>query len=75
MNCPSKNNCQVFTLEGLVDKGRREYYAETYCEAGEPQWKQCMRFRTKQELNLCPDFVLPDSTLSTDEILDLLENE
>jgi hypothetical protein len=74
--CPNRSSCQVFTIEGFVESNLvREYYAKTYCDSVEQGWTKCMRFRTKKELNLCPDFVLPDSTITLDEVLDRLENE
>jgi hypothetical protein len=48
---------------------------KTYCEAGEKKWNTCSRYRVKKELNLCPDFVLPDSDFSMDEVLDKMEKE
>ncbi|MBK7030087.1 MAG: hypothetical protein IPH45_13145 [Bacteroidales bacterium] len=73
--CPSKKNCQVFTIQGFVPLEKKVFYAGNFCDAGEPSWKQCKRYNTKLELNLCPDFVLPDSEFTIDEILDRLENE
>jgi len=75
-HCPNKPNCQVFTVEGFVSSPEmQEAFAMIYCDAVPDGWKSCRRFITKNELHLCPDFVLPDSKLTTDEILDRLENE
>jgi len=72
--CPSRANCQIITVEGFVnDPARRAFYINAFCEAGEGNWGKCRRYQTKKTLNLCPDFVMPDSLFTTDEILDKLE--
>jgi hypothetical protein len=38
-------------------------------------WISCKRLTTKQELNFCPDFVLPDTDLTSDKIIDKFDNE
>jgi len=74
--CPNRQNCQVFTVEGFVSSTEiKEFYAGIFCDAGEKGWTQCRRYLTKKELNLCPDFVMPDSELTIDEIIDRLEKE
>jgi hypothetical protein len=76
LHCPNKPNCQVFSIEGFVEPPEmKEFYAAVFCTAGEEAWKQCMRYKTRMELNLCPDFVMPDSLLTTEEIMDRLESE
>ena len=73
-NCPNYINCQlVHKEEVLPDKKKQGQYIRDYCLAGKEAWGQCKRYLTKKELNFCPDFVLPDSPWSPDEILDILE--
>jgi len=74
--CPNKTTCPVHSVEGFVkDPVKKEYYIHTYCDAGEDNWSNCCRYIAKRSLNLCPVFVMPDSELTVDEILDKLENE
>ena len=40
-----------------------------YCQRTQEHWSVCKRFIIKNELGTCPDFVLPDTTLSLPEII------
>ena len=72
--CPNYDNCQLLLIEGFVpDKNRLKQYVETFCMGSDKGWLDCKRFQTKKTWNLCPDFVLPDTALSVDEILDRFE--
>ncbi len=51
------------------------FYIENFCKAEKSKWCTCKRLLTKNALNFCPDFVLPDSTLSIEEIIDKFDNE
>lgn len=74
--CPNIEVCRlVITLDVVPDTLKRSYYIEAYCKAGELTWSQCKRFITKQKLNFCPDFVLPGTQLSMDEIIDKFDEE
>jgi len=74
--CPNYNICRLVTVEDFkFEKGSRKDYLLTYCQAGEASWSQCKRYITKNALNFCPDFVLPDTTLTTDEIIDKFDEE
>lgn len=74
--CPNIPGCQVIHIEGFAgSEARKDIFIRTYCTAGESQWLNCRRFQVKRELNLCPAFVMPDSSFTIDEILDRLEQE
>jgi hypothetical protein len=74
--CPNHSNCQIRLIDGFAsDPPGRDFYEFTYCLAGENNWSLCKRYQTKRALNLCPDFIMPDSALSLEEILDKLEEE
>lgn len=34
-----------------------------------------MRYRAKEEIYFCPDFVMPDSKMTMDEIIDKFDEE
>lgn len=73
--CPNRYTCPLISKADYpVETSVREQYKQVYCLAGEAAWKSCRRFQLKEELHLCPDFVLPDSGDSTDEILDKIES-
>ena len=58
-----------------ADKEKKKEYINTWCMQTEETWVNCKRFITKKTLSFCPDFVLPDTTLSVDEIIDKFEEE
>ena len=71
LKCPNFEICKLVTIEGFSgDEKRRQKYMTTYCTTSEKNWAACKRYITKAELNFCPDFVLPDTMLSPDEIID-----
>ncbi|MDR0364251.1 MAG: hypothetical protein LBH92_04455 [Bacteroidales bacterium] len=73
--CPNACGCQLLHLSGfLKDEAQKEYYKTTFCIDDSPNgFQKCRRFQTKKALNLCPDFVLPDSLLTIDEIMEKME--
>ena len=74
--CPNTKGCQVINIEGYAGSvEQKDRYIRDYCMAGAEKWFGCKRFLVKNALNLCPDFVMPDSTYTLDEILDKLEQE
>jgi hypothetical protein len=69
--CPNYDVCKLVTTEGFSgNEERRQVYLTDYCHAGETKWAVCKRYMTKKALNFCPDFVLPDTPLTIDEIID-----
>ena len=43
---------------------------DTWCRQSEDIWGTCKRYKTKKVLSFCPDFVVPGTELSIDEIID-----
>lgn len=69
--CPNFKVCRLVTIEGFFgDDTKRKDYIDKWCTTGEKNWSACKRYLTKKELDFCPDFVLPDTVLSIDEIID-----
>jgi|GEM_PF-2262831 len=61
-DCPNYINCQLINKEDVLqDKSQQRQYIRDFCLGGDEAWGRCKRYMTKQELNFCPDFVLPDS--------------
>lgn len=74
--CPNINSCRmVTTAEVMPDKKVKEAYMDTWCRDAGEKWGDCKRFITKAKLGFCPDFVVPDTALSIDEIIDKFEDE
>lgn len=74
--CPNIRSCRmVSTTEVIPDAEEKHANIETWCKNTEGKWKECKRFSTKAALGFCPDFVLPDTVLSIDEIMDKFEED
>jgi hypothetical protein len=74
--CPNYNSCRLVQHQGFpVEKNQLDSYMIAYCKAGQMKWEVCKRYVVKKVLNFCPDFVLPDTLLSPDEIIDKFDNE
>lgn len=75
-DCPNSDNCVLFSTTGFSgNEQQRLTYIEEWCNAGEQKWSTCNRYKVKKALNFCPDFVLPDDTLSPDEVIDRFDSE
>jgi hypothetical protein len=76
MHCPNYLTCQLIHVAGFVEPAaRREHYAADFCNSSQEQWKNCKRFQVNTIFHFCPDFVLPDTSLSVDEIIDRFDQE
>ncbi len=69
--CPNYDNCtlvneSVLTPRELIKKN----YIKDYCQGEKKEWEGCKRFIVKNAIKFCPPFVLPDTDLTLDEILD-----
>jgi hypothetical protein len=76
MNCPNYSNCQLIKIDGFLEsEDKRQNYIKAYCTSDNEKWGNCKRYMTHHLLHFCPDFVLPDTLLCVDEIIDRYENE
>ena len=73
--CPNINGCQVLNIRGFVEcEDVKNFYINTYCSIDTKEgYFLCKRFQTKKALGFCPEFVLPDSEITLDEIMDKCE--
>ena len=74
--CPLFKTCRMVNNRIIVsDNTIRENYIRTYCKCKVESWENCKRYKTRNELNFCPDFVLPDSKMSVAEIIERFDAE
>ena len=74
--CPNINSCRMVSTDMVVpDEKKKEEFMDNWCRKDEEVWGKCKRFHTKKSLGFCPDFVVPDTTLSIDEIVDKFEED
>lgn len=66
--CPNTEKCPIFTgiLKGTEFTGT---YKKLYCLNGEKGRNNCKRFQVAQIMGKCPPNVLPNSTMTIDEIV------
>ncbi len=75
-HCPNYNDCKFVNSNIIVaNTEKKENYLSDYCQKEKNHWSQCKRYITKASLNFCPDFVLPDTPLTPEEIIDKFDNE
>jgi len=68
--CPNMNTCAFVNKTGFtVSEKVRAKYLKDYCNASESRRNRCKRLIMKSTYHFCPDFVLPDTTLTPDEII------
>jgi hypothetical protein len=71
--CPNINGCRLVKTDVVApDPEVKAAYMIAYCQR-EETWRRCKRYITKRSLWICPDFVLPDTEMTEDEIVDLYE--
>jgi hypothetical protein len=79
LHCPNYDSCKLVHLEGFIrEQKKKKNYIENYCLKTDNSWKNCKRYIAKDSLSFCPDFVLPDTGLSMEEIVakfDELDNQ
>lgn len=67
-NCPNSKECPIFNgiLSGKTMTAKS--YKNQFCEAGETKWNSCKRFMTKKQFGKCPPDLLPNSSLTIEQI-------
>ena len=74
--CPNYCICKLIHEVGFTaNETERKNYIHDYCRNDKTRWELCKRLIVKNALNFCPDFVLPDNTLTIDEIIDKFDRE
>jgi hypothetical protein len=69
-NCPNYNGCQLVNGTIKINLEDQKRYINLFCINPHGKWQTCKRFVTKSELSFCPDFVLPDTNLSSEGIIE-----
>ena len=77
MNCPNFNDCKLVQTNQVInnDEPLKSVYINKYCTVEDDVWEDCKRYQTKLQLQFCPDFVLPDSTYTIEEIMDKYDED
>ena len=72
--CPNTEKCPIFN--GVL-KGTEytETYKKLYCLAGIEGRQRCRRFQVSQEVGICPPDVLPNSSKTVGEIIEMMKSK
>jgi len=67
-NCPGTPQCPIFN--GILENKAMtaKSYRIQFCEADKTKWSNCKRYMTKQQFGTCPADLLPNSSLSLEQI-------
>ncbi|MDY0015535.1 MAG: hypothetical protein RBS13_04935 [Bacteroidales bacterium] len=71
--CPNNEGCILIGEQNFLSREQKDYYMQTFCFSTNRFYTNCKRYQTSLRFHFCPDFVLPDTELSTDEILNKYE--
>ncbi len=66
--CPNAGPCPIFNgiLKDMEITAKN--YRKMYCESGESKYSACKRYMTKANFGKCPQDLLPNCSLSMDQI-------
>jgi len=75
-SCPNIESCNLVVKTNIVnDETKRNEFMISYCNDSSQRWKSCKRYIVKNAINFCPDFVLPDSNMTPDQVIDKFDLE
>ena len=72
--CPRTPGCALFNDNLLKRKESAEVYKELYCRAGESKYITCKRYMVSEKVKICPDNVMPNSSMTVNEIIEQMKN-
>lgn len=67
--CPKVDKCPLFNGTLLKRSGSEESYKNLYCKAGTNKWSACKRYQISEKVGKSADWILPNCSLSLDEIV------
>ena len=71
--CERAKKCPLYA--GLLESNKIliQTYKNLYCENGKESRAKCKRFQVAVRVGTCPPDILPNSTISTDDIIRQME--
>jgi hypothetical protein len=74
--CPRVCSCSLFSGKLCVEEDSKIIYKRHYClDMEESRWRGCKRFVVEEHIGFCPDYVLPNSLLSFEQIFNRIRVE
>ncbi len=72
--CPKTVKCPLFNDNLLKREGSAEVYRNLYCKDG-TKYKECKRYQVSEKVGKCADFVMPNSTMTVDQIIQKMKDK
>lgn len=72
--CPKTVKCPLFNNNLLKRKESEETYKSLYCKTAD-RYKECRRFKVSNQFGKYPDFVMPNSTITDNEIIEKMKKK
>jgi len=70
LSCPKFAKCPIYQKNVFKNESAGETYKNLYCNAGETRFKTCKRYLVSEKVGRpAPDSIMPNSSLSVDEII------
>lgn len=66
--CPNSPKCPIFNGILAGKEYTAKVYRQKYCEGGESAFKECKRYMAKEKFGDCPPNLLPNASLSLEQI-------
>lgn len=73
--CPKVEKCPLFTGSLLKRSGSEESYKNLFCRAGKDKWSTCMRYQTSEKVGKCADWILPNCSMTLDQIVQKMKEK
>lgn len=75
--CPKQRVCNLFNDKIQTFKSEQSLiiYKKLYCNAKDEYWQECRRLMIYKKTGKCADFVMPNSSLTIDQILDKMKDQ
>lgn len=72
--CPKIAKCPLFNGFLLKRAESEEVYKNLFCRDTN-RYKDCKRYMVAETVGKCADFVMPNSSLTIDQIIERMKNE
>lgn len=72
--CPKIEKCPLFNNKILKREESAEVYKNLYCRSSE-KFSECKRYQVSEKVGKCADFVMPNSTMTVDQIIQKMKEK
>lgn len=72
--CPKTPKCPLFNDNLLKRAGSADIYKNGYCR-NIAKFKECKRYIISEKVGKCADFIMPNSSLSNEKIIEKMKKE